>query len=518
MSIYNPFKDIFDNIYKTGNSGGGSTPPDPEKVITRDYYNLLMDIMSGLEDITKRLQNDDVWNKQFPVQTVQIPAQQLVTMTVIQDIVKVCHILSGGDIKKDSVEHTGLMVICTKLLKDDMEAFQYDMIAKSHEGGLYNHVSDGILPMGLNTSPFLLTGNNATDEGRRFDLAMPVVLKDLKHKLRDEYNTLLYRFATVLAKADSAISDTEETLLKDIYNKINKNDIPTASAKPEQTVDLKSDMYNPEDLKTVLSELDELIGLNDVKKEVRGLVNFIEVQRQRASMGLKSSNISYHCVFTGAPGTGKTTIARLIARVYAALGVLQKGQLIETDRAGLVAEYVGQTAPKVDKVVEEALDGILFIDEAYALAGQGNNDYGKEAIATLIKRMEDYRARLVLIMAGYIDEMETLIESNPGFESRFNRFIHFPDYTPDEMLQIFEMFCKKAEYKLSAEATGVLKANLQQLYDNKQKDFGNARLVRNLFEASIENQSNRIATSTTLTKEILTAIEATDIPAAAEYL
>lgn len=258
--------------------------------------------------------------------------------------------------------------------------------------------------------------------------------------------------------------------------------------------------------------LDELIGLGSVKKEVETLSNFIKIQQTRAAKGLKTSAVSYHCVFTGNPGTGKTTVARILAKIYKNLGVVSKGHLVETDRAGLVAEYVGQTAVKTNKIIDSALDGVLFIDEAYSLIGGGESDYGKEAIATLLKRMEDNRDRLIVILAGYTKNMKDFIDSNPGLQSRFNRYIEFPDYSADELLQIFEANMKKYEYHFGEGA----KEHLQQYFANevanKDANFGNGRLVRNVFEKTLERQANRLAHEVNLSTDKLSQIEIEDLP------
>ncbi len=260
-----------------------------------------------------------------------------------------------------------------------------------------------------------------------------------------------------------------------------------------------------------IDDLDGLIGLNSVKEEVKTLRNYIIIQQEREKKGLKTTPVSYHCVFTGNPGTGKTTVARIVADVYRSLGVLKKGHLVETDRSGLVADYVGQTATKTNKIIDRALDGVLFIDEAYSLATGGDNDYGKEAIATLLKRMEDNRDRLVVILAGYSDEMKQFIDSNPGLQSRFNRYIHFPDYNADELFQIFEANCKKNDYVMTDEAKTALKSLLEKAVAEKDKNFGNARFVRNLFEKTLERQANRLSKQENLSKEMLTEITIEDL-------
>jgi SpoVK/Ycf46/Vps4 family AAA+-type ATPase len=214
----------------------------------------------------------------------------------------------------------------------------------------------------------------------------------------------------------------------------------------------------------------------------------------------------------GPPGTGKTTVARLVSKIYKHLGYLEKGHLVETDRTGLVAGYVGQTALKVEEVVKAALDGVLFIDEAYALAKDNKNDFGNEALEILLKSMEDHRDRIVVIAAGYPDEMKTFVSSNPGLQSRFNRYFTFDHYKPRELMAIFELFCNKNDFFLNDGAKEKLEYIFDKLYEKRHKSFGNGRVARNLFEKIIEYQANRIVSITPITEELLREIIEDDIP------
>ena len=262
----------------------------------------------------------------------------------------------------------------------------------------------------------------------------------------------------------------------------------------------------------LLAELDSLIGLEGVKHEVHSLINLIKVRKLREQHDLKVMDMSFHMVFTGNPGTGKTTVARLVAKIYKQLGFLSKGQLIETDRSGLVAGYVGQTAGKVTEVVTSALGGILFIDEAYALARKGmDNDFGREAIDTLVKLMEDNRDDLVVIVAGYTKEMHDFLTSNPGLISRFNKYIDFPDYTDDELMAILAMNAKKQGYAVSDEANAVVRTFISGMSLGDRLDFGNARGMRNTLEKLVQAQANRLAGETgEITREMLQQITRQD--------
>ncbi|AXT54123.1 AAA family ATPase [Aquimarina sp. BL5] len=261
-----------------------------------------------------------------------------------------------------------------------------------------------------------------------------------------------------------------------------------------------------------MDELNELIGLDNIKTSVKELSNFLKVQKLREEKGLKNVNNSLHSVFMGPPGTGKTTVARLVSKIYKHLGYLEKGHLVETDRTGMVAGYVGQTALKVEEVIKTSLDGVLFIDEAYSLAKDNKKDFGNEAVEVLLKKMEDHRDQLVVIVAGYPDEMEEFIESNPGLQSRFNRYFTFDHYKPKELIGIFELFCLKNDFVLADEAKEKLEFIFDKLYEKRHKSFGNARVARNLFEKIIEYQANRIVSITPLTEELLKTIVEDDIP------
>ena len=284
--------------------------------------------------------------------------------------------------------------------------------------------------------------------------------------------------------------------------------------KTEKTNDQDKDkvVVNPALETDPYKELDELIGLTSVKQEVKSLANFVKVQNKRKAKGMKTPKLSYHLVFTGSPGTGKTTVARIVARIYKDLGILKKGHLVETDRSGLVAEYVGQTAVKTNAIVDSALNGVLFIDEAYALVPEGSgNDYGQEAISTLLKRMEDDRDRLVVIIAGYTNEMKRFIDSNPGLQSRFNRYIDFPDYSAKELIDIFRQYAKKNQYTISKEGERELKERMTYAVAHKDRNFGNARYTRNVFEKAIQMQANRLAGKSGLSDRQLMEITAPDI-------
>ena len=291
-------------------------------------------------------------------------------------------------------------------------------------------------------------------------------------------------------------------------------DVTDESAQKTEQVEKKDSVIVNEPLEgDPYKELDELIGLGSVKEEVRSLANFVKLQKQREAQGLKTAKVSYHLVFYGSPGTGKTTVARIVGRIYKDLGVLKKGHTVETDRAGLCGEYVGKTGPKTDTVISKALDGVLFIDEAYSLVPEGGagNDYGQEAISTILKRMEDYRDRLVVIVAGYKDEMQRFIDSNPGLQSRFNRYIDFPDYSSGELTDIFKMYMKKNQYTLAPDAEEYLKEQFEYAVAHKDRNFGNARFARNVFEKSIQQQANRLAGQTNLDKGRLSELTIEDL-------
>lgn len=271
----------------------------------------------------------------------------------------------------------------------------------------------------------------------------------------------------------------------------------------------------PEKIEDLKKELDEYIGLAAIKDEVKDLINLVTVQKMRQEHGLKVGELSLHMVFSGNPGTGKTMVARLMSRIYRSLGILSKGHLVEVDRGGLVAGFVGQTAIKTNDAIQKAMGGVLFIDEAYALSNKQGNDFGQEAIDTILKAMEDKRGDLVVIVAGYTELMEDFIGSNPGLESRFNRFLHFADYTAEELIAIFLSRCEKSAYTLAEEAKPLLERILRYEKENNET-FGNARGVRNLFEKAVVAQANRLAASDHITKETLMLLSKEDIAEAGE--
>lgn len=370
----------------------------------------------------------------------------------------------------------------------------------------------------------------------RFDVVFGKVNNEREWVQR--FSTLLYRWASLVAKADGTVTAKESQVLESIM-KMNENssssgenvrvtgekmgdsggaryEIPDGDrgSSPdnlESNVPASSGERRQVSLSAALKNLDELIGLEPVKKEVRALTDFIRIQQKRQQSGLKVAPMSYHCVFTGNPGTGKTTVARVLADIYREMGVVKKGHLVETDRSGLIAEYVGQTAVKTNKIIDKALDGVLFIDEAYSLVQGGEKDYGGEAIATLLKRMEDDRDRLVVVLAGYTAEMKGFIDSNPGLQSRFNRYIEFPDYTAEELARIFLLQTEKSQYTCDQDVRNSIVQIMERAVAEKDRNFGNGRYVRNLFEKAIQRQAVRLSGVAPLTTEMLSELTLHDL-------
>ncbi len=314
-----------------------------------------------------------------------------------------------------------------------------------------------------------------------------------------------------MAKAsDNQLQKARFSRAKSLIEMAESIDLP----KKEKSVNKEVEAQKNEkiSLEEALSRLENLEGLGKVKAKVRDWVDQIKVFQKRKERGLSVPDMSYHLVFTGNPGTGKTTVARLMAQIYCALGILSEGSLVEVDRGGLVAGYVGQTAEKTREVIKKALGGVLFIDEAYSLVGGGSNDFGQESIETILKEMEDKRDDLVVIVAGYDGPMEKFINSNPGLKSRFKNFIHFDDYDGKELYNIFVKFCQKSQYVIEEDVKHFLQKYFYSLYQNRGKNFGNGRDVRNFFENVVTKQSKRIAQMDEPSDSQLQTITMEDIP------
>ena len=295
-------------------------------------------------------------------------------------------------------------------------------------------------------------------------------------------------------KTDNSVQEPDNKADAEKNLESYRGDLSLASDRTAKThtTSITSNAIDMDTIHEILSEVDNLIGLGNVKKEIHDMVNMMLINEMRRRKGLKNPVVSRHLVFTGNPGTGKTTIARAIGKIYKTLGILEKGHMIETDRAGMVAGYMGQTAEKVTEVVQKAMGGILFIDEAYSLVTDSEGDFGQEAINTLLKLMEDNRDSLVVIVAGYTEEMKDFIDSNPGLRSRFNRYIQFNDYSDEELLQIFKSYVDEQDYMLEEGTDGEILSAISRIRSEDGDSFGNARSMRNYFEKVISNQANRL--------------------------
>lgn len=461
----------------------GSFYPAMEKAATNLYLHVKS--MNGMEDVIEAM------NKQHCLavaDNLPFTVNHRLALAAFADAWK-CYKGLGHKIDYSKPEIIALSIFCAELGSEDaLSVVSSEQLMRSQ----------GIAA----TKGFIKVMEDSFDTNFPDDKFFVIEIlraNGIDEDVINKYAVLLYRFASILAKADGNVDEKETAWLA---NMVKFTESPN---KDRETAHVAKDA-------PALQQLDKLIGLESVKEEVNKLTNFIKVQNLRKQKGMNAITLSYHCVFTGNPGTGKTTVARIVAQIYRELGILKKGQLVETDRSGLVAEYVGQTAVKTNKIIDSALDGVLFIDEAYSLVQGGGNDYGKEAIATLLKRMEDDRDRLIVILAGYDNEMKLFIDSNPGLQSRFNRYIHFSDYNAEELMAIFKLNLKKFDYELTNDAEQKIRHLFSYAVSHKDQNFGNGRYARNVLEKTLENQATRLATVSEITEQMLRTIEEHDIP------
>ena len=512
-----------ENFYKKVQmyKNGGKEPVDSNFGATETYYNKVLDVTKPLCDFYDRiLQNRRVMLTVDGALTDEIgDSHEKFRFLFLSDLIK-CYTHLGHD-ATNLLTLEGLPMAILEGHTISETAISYNTIQQDQFKKVATSIS------GVNKT---VMDNFLKDKSEDFFRIKEVLNACGLHDLVVQYFSLLYRFFSVIAKADDTITPDEAKWLEQLISfsqssKHYENDsylyddgtIVWKDSKDNQEIkNEKTDKEKPTNKETdqvnPVEELQSLIGLAEVKDEVSALANFVKIQQEREKKGLKAVGLSYHCVFTGNPGTGKTTVARILAAIYRDLGILKKGHLVETDRSGLVAEYVGQTAVKTNKIIDSALDGVLFIDEAYSLVQGGGNDYGQEAISTLLKRMEDDRDRLIVVLAGYSEDMKRFIDSNPGLQSRFNRYIHFADYSADELKQIFMLNVDKNQYLLDEEGQTLLDQILTFATEHKDKNFGNGRYVRNLFEKTIQNQAMRLSCQPNITVDELSKLKAEDLP------
>jgi hypothetical protein len=434
--------------------------------------------------------------------TSQVPA----ALQLQRDLAFVAHQISHAD---DECSHEELLMISDVLLSLTSTSSPMFLNPLHSEIRLVQQHIPGLIES-------FRVGDNASRTGWEWSFDSPCVsVRWLKTydatqgtALAPELVSFMIRFSNLLSKADSIIGDNEHTLVQTVSDWLDRSLAESACASTH--AGLRTSEAPDESLDDLLRDLHSLTGLETVKHEVDDLVAFLKVQGIRLQRGMPTASISRHLVFYGNPGTGKTTVARLLSKIYAKLGFLSKGHMVETDRSGLVAGFVGQTALKTREVCEKAIGGVLFVDEAYTLAGK-ENDYGQEAIDTLLKIMEDNRDDLVVVVAGYPDKMGELLNSNPGIRSRFTRFMSFSDYTPEQLGSIFNGFCREGGFELSPEASRRALGIFEEQFIQRDKTFGNARFARNLFEHSLVRHARRITQAGDISDGMLTLLEEDDV-------